>query len=151
MWKDAAFQLVYENTVVTLIKSSCVVQSLTLYSTPARRELSDIKSLDITKGSTTVTFVLRSFLAISGVRDALAGNKVSTLLKEAGYNVTAKDPILINIAPTASPTKSQPNASMISAISVGLAAFVILSMGLFYYYRRLKKVKFPLNVDYKVE
>ena len=91
-----------------------------------------------------MTFVLQSFLGLSGVRDALDGNKVTMVLLEAGYNVTAENPVLVNMAPTATPTKSQPNPSMIAAITVGVIAFVVILMSFVYFFRVMKKVCYLL-------
>ena len=140
--KDMKFQLVYKNAVVSLIKTSSVIQSISALSQPSKRKLNDIKTLNIVPVSTTVTFVLQSFLGLSGVQEALGGLKMTRMLVDSGYNVKAEDPVLTNMSPiTAAPVESlQSNTSTISAIVLGIAAFIAVIIIIVYYFRGKTKV-----------
>ena len=92
---------------------------------------------------TTATFIIQSFLGISDLRGVLSGDLVTDELVNAGYSVTAKDPVLTDMSPTASyPTSKQSFSStaLIAAISLGTLAFIALVTSIAYYFRINKKV-----------
>ena len=120
-----------------------------LSSKPLRRQLQS--SSNILAVSTTAKFTLVSFLSLADVRRVLSGAMVSSLLAEGGYKITAKDPELINVSPTVSPTaivvfpksdpsKLQPNTATIAGVSVAVCAFVGILLGVVVYFHLKKKV-----------
>ena len=138
---NVVFQQVYEDAIVRLVKVTCVVKSMSLSpSKSSRRNL-----LENDKVYTTATFTLQSFLGISDLRGVLSGVMVTDELVNAGYSVTAKDPVLTDMSPTPISTNSTPESissnGVIAAITLGSLAFIALVLGFVYYFIVAEKVE----------
>ena len=133
--RDVTFQRVFQNAIIKLIKSSSEIQSISFLSYTSSRKL-----LDASLVTTTVSFTIRSVLGTAVIRSILTGTAVTSILVDAGYNVSAGDPVLTDLSPTASPTKVQPNSSLIAAITVGVFGFILLVVSLVYYFQIRMKV-----------